>query len=102
MKNIAPWLKFTVFNFFIVAVLGVLMRYKIAFSLPFLDQKHLQEAHSHFAFYGWITSCIYLLIAFTLKQKHAEIPIEKYKWLNGVNLIASFGMLGSFLYGGYY
>ena len=53
--NKAYWLKFSVFNFCIVALIGVLMRYKIAYSLPFLDQKFLQHGHSHFAFYGWIT-----------------------------------------------
>jgi hypothetical protein len=42
MKNQAFLLKFSVFSFVIVAILGVLMRYKIAFSLPFVEQKHLQ------------------------------------------------------------
>ena len=55
-------LKITIFNLFIVSLLGVLMRYKIAFYLPLVDQKHLQEAHSHFAFYGWVTSAIYFFI----------------------------------------
>ncbi len=49
-ENQAFLLKFSVFSFVIVAILGVLMRYKIAFSLPFVEQKHLQEAHSHLLF----------------------------------------------------
>jgi hypothetical protein len=95
-------LKFSVFNLVIVAVLGVLMRYKIAFSFPFLEQKYLQESHSHFAFYGWITSCIYILIVRYLQKILPDIKPKKYQILIFVNLIASFGMLGSFMYAGYF
>ena len=42
--NKAYWLKFSVFNFCIVALIGVLMRYKIAYSLPFLDQNFCSMA----------------------------------------------------------
>lgn len=96
------WLKFSVFNFLIVALLGVTMRYKILYSMPFLDQKHLQEAHSHFAFYGWITNVIYVLILNYMHQINAQIDLKKYEKLIVVNLIASFTMLGAFLYGGYF
>jgi len=96
------WLKFSVFNFLIVALLGVTMRYKILYSMPFLDQKHLQEAHSHFAFYGWITNVIYVLILNYLHKINAQIDLKKYEKLIVVNLIASFTMLGAFLYGGYF
>lgn len=96
------WLKFSVFNFLIVALLGVTMRYKILFSMPFLDQKHLQEAHSHFAFYGWITNVIYVLILNYMHKINAQIDLKKYEKLIVVNLIASFTMLGAFLYGGYF
>ncbi|QOR74064.1 hypothetical protein IMZ16_01040 [Cruoricaptor ignavus] len=102
MKNLAFWLKFSVFNLFLVAVLGVLMRYKIAFSLPWLDQKFLQETHSHFAFYGWITACIYVLIVRYLQRTQPNLPTEKYKFLLVVNMITSFGMLVTFLYNGYF
>ena len=96
------WLRFSVFNFFLVAILGVIMRYKIVYSFPFLDQKHLQEAHSHFAFYGWITNVIYVLIVNYLSKTASEIKLKKYEGLIIVNLIASFAMLGTFMYGGYF
>ncbi len=96
------WLKFSVFNFFIVAVLGVIMRYKIMFALPFVDQKHLQEAHSHFAFYGWITNALYVLIVIYLGKINANINLKKYQGLIIVNLVASFAMLFAFIYGGYF
>jgi hypothetical protein len=37
------WLKIALFNLFFVAVLGLLMRYKIGFEFPFLNQKNLQH-----------------------------------------------------------
>lgn len=96
------WLKFSVFNLFIVALLGVMMRYKIAYSLPWLDQKNVQEAHSHFAFYGWITTVIYVLIMRYLQEILPKISIKKYENIVISNLIASFGMLAAFIYGGYF
>ncbi len=95
------WLKFSVFNLFIVALLGVLMRYKIAFSFPWLDQKNVQEAHSHFAFYGWITTCIYVLIIRYLQRVLPNVEIRKYIFLVIANVGASFGMLAAFLATGY-
>ena len=102
MKNINFWLRFSVLNFLIVAVLGVLMRYKIAYSLPIVDQKHVQEAHSHFAFYGWITQIIYVLIIRYLHGILSEQQLKKYHTLLVINAIAAFVMIPSFIYNGYY
>ena len=95
-------LKITVFNLLIVSFLGVIMRYKIAFYFPFLEQKHLQEAHSHFAFYGWITNAIYLFIYKILKQTISKKKLTSFYNTIIINLFASYGMLFSFLYSGYY
>lgn len=102
MKNLTFGLRFSVFNLLIVSILGTLMRYKIAFSFPYLEQKHLQESHSHFAFYGWITSCIYILILRYLQKVSPAVNSKKYYRLIAFNLFASFGMLTSFIYGGYF
>ncbi len=96
------WLKFSVFNFFLVALLGVIMRYKILYSFPFLDQKHLQDAHSHFAFYGWITNVLYVLIMHYISKVNPLVKLRKYEYLIVINLAASFAMLGTFIYGGYF
>ena len=95
-------LKITVFNLLIVSFLGVIMRYKIAFYFPFLEQKHLQEAHSHFAFYGWISSAIYLFIHQILLEKMGKEKCSGFYNAIIINLFASYGMLFSFLYGGYF
>lgn len=100
-KKIAFGLKFSVFNLAIVALLGTLMRYKIAYSFPFIDQKHMQESHSHFAFYGWITACIYILVIKYLNEKRPDVSIQKYGNLFLANFVAAYGMLFSFVMGGY-
>lgn len=102
MKNITFWLRFSVLNFLLVSVLGVLMRYKIAFSLPIVDQKHVQEAHSHFAFYGWITQIIYVLIIRYLVGILPERQLKKYQILLVINAVSAFIMIPSFVYSGYY
>lgn len=102
MKNITFWLRFSVLNFLLVSVLGVLMRYKIAFSLPIVDQKHVQEAHSHFAFYGWITQIIYVFIIKYLAEILPEKQLKKYYILLVINAVSAFVMIPSFIYSGYY
>ncbi len=102
MKNIGIWIKICLFNFLIVSVLGVMMRYNLAFSLPGFSQKFMQESHSHFAFYGWVSASIYLFVADFLKSRYPHISLRKYQILMVFNQVGSFGMLFSFLYGGYY
>ena len=102
MKTISFWLKFSILNLFLVSFLGVLMRYKIAFSFPILDQKHAQEAHSHFAFYGWVTTVIYAFLLQYLLKNDPQIKSSKYYYLIIANVFSAFGMMFSFLYGGYF
>ena len=97
------WIRFSIFNLMLVALLGLLMRYKILFEFPLLDQKSLQHSHSHFAFAGWVTHTLMtLLIAFL--QKHDtlnKIAFKKYNLVLIGNLICSYVMLISFIMQGY-
>ncbi|WP_419867980.1 hypothetical protein [Chryseobacterium sp. CT-SW4] len=102
MKYFKYWLSLCLFNFFLVALLGTMMRYNIAFSLPGFNHKFMQESHSHFAFYGWASACIYLFVTNYLVRKSPQINIRKYQWMMIFNQAGSYGMLFSFLYGGYY
>ncbi|HRG17843.1 MAG TPA: hypothetical protein PLP39_02020 [Flavobacterium lutivivi] len=98
------WLKFSLINLLIVAFIGLLMRYKIGFEFPYLDQKHLQHSHSHFAFSGWIThSLMTLMIGFLEKRaKNLENRLtEKYNKILTANLICAYGMLVFFIIQGY-
>lgn len=101
-KKIAFGLKIALFNFVVLALLGSLMRYKMGFDFPYFIQKNLIDAHSHFAFYGWIAMAIYFLIVNDLKSKLPMQKYNKYFWVAGINLFASYGMLAAFTYKDYY
>jgi hypothetical protein len=99
--NIKFWLKLSLINLLIVASLGVLMRYKIGFDFPYFSQKNIQHAHSHFAFSGWITHSLYVLMLYFIIKKIPQLTTKKYKKIIIANLICSYGMLFSFSYQGY-
>lgn len=95
------WLKFSIVNLFLVALLGMLMRYKIGYDFPFLVQKHLLHSHSHFAFAGWISHTLMVLMVYFLKNKTTTIALPKYTGLIVANLVCSYGMLVFFIIQGY-
>lgn len=95
------WLNISIFNLSIVALLGVLMRYKIGFEFPFFDQKHIQHAHSHFAFTGWITHTLFVFMLLFLNEQKPILLLNKYKPILVGNLICAYGMLISFSIQGY-
>ena len=99
--NIKFWLKISLINLCIVAALGVLMRYKIGFEFPYLDQKHLQHSHSHFAFTGWLGHTLMALMVYFIQTKFTDFKGNKYKKIIIANLICSYGMLISFIIEGY-
>lgn len=95
------WLKFSIVNLFLVALLGVLMRYKIGFDFPFFVQKHLLHSHSHFAFAGWVSHTLMVLMVFYLKNKATVFAAGRYRNLIVANLVCSYGMLVFFIIQGY-
>ncbi|WP_051385092.1 hypothetical protein [Flavobacterium enshiense] len=100
------WLKISLINLLIVASVGLLMRYKIGFEFPHFDQKSLQHSHSHFAFAGWISHTLtVLMIAFLEKRTRntdkETLSFSKYNKIIISNLFCSYGMLISFIYQGY-
>ncbi len=100
-KFLNKWLTVSLLNLLIVACLGVLLRYKIAFSLPFIEQKHVLHSHSNFAFSGWITQTLMVLLVHYLGLHKGEIVIKRYRWLLYANLVAAYGMLVCFMIQGY-
>jgi hypothetical protein len=97
-KNI--WLGIALVNLCIVAFLGMMLRSKILFSIPFIDFKNLLHTHSHFAFGGWITLAVMSLMVYEiLPGLYSSLKI--YKWLLGGVLLNALGMLLSFPFQGY-
>jgi len=95
------WLTISFFNFLLVASLGVIMRYKITFYLPFIQQKYVLHSHSNFAFTGWVTQTIMVLLVHNLSLKYGEWILKKYVRILYANLITSYGLLISFFIQGY-
>ena len=62
MKNKNFWISLSLLNLCIVALLGVILRSKALFELPGIDYNHLLNAHSHFAFGGWVTLTLMVLM----------------------------------------
>ena len=102
MNNfLRKWITISFFNLLIVASQGVVLRYKIEFYLPFVDQKYLLHSHSHFAFYGWITQTLMVLMIYYLSLKKGEQVYKKYNRLLFANLFTAYGMFISFIIQGY-
>src|SRR5450432_3712618 len=98
---IQKWIRIAFINLVIVASLGVIMRYKIAYYLPIIEQANFLQAHSHFAFSGWATQILMVLMwAFLYNYLPAD-SLRKYKWLLIANLVSAYGMLASFIGEGY-
>ncbi|MCB0697572.1 MAG: hypothetical protein KDC07_09425 [Chitinophagaceae bacterium] len=94
------WIGIALVNLSIVAFLGLTLRSKIIFSIPFIDYKHVLHAHSHYAFAGWVTLAISCLMILELLPEKARSH-TKYKWILGAMTIFSVGMLVSFPLQGY-
>jgi hypothetical protein len=95
------WLKLSLFSLLIVATIGVVLRYKIVFALPFINQKHLLHSHSHFAFSGWVSQTLMVLMVGYLSQTTLQNAYKKYNPILIANLVAAYAMLIAFALQGY-
>jgi hypothetical protein len=66
MKSKRLWLSISLFNFWVVTLLGVLLRTKSVFSLPGIDYNQLLNTHSRFALGAWVTLVLVVLMTFAL------------------------------------
>jgi hypothetical protein len=98
---LSKWLSISFLNLLLVAFLGFILRYKIAFYLTLFNQKYILHSHSHFAFSGWITQSLMVLLIYYLSLKIGEQVFKKYRLLLYANLICSYGMLITFIIQGY-
>ena len=93
-------LRIALLNLLIVALLGCVLRYKIAYSFPIVNQKFILESHSHFAFTGWVTHALMVLLAMLL-YRYAPERAAKLRWVIIFNLITAYSMLIAFALSGY-
>lgn len=94
------WMLLSLLNFLLVAFIGMLLRYKVAFSLPAVNYKYLLHAHSHFAFSGWITTALFTALVYILSRSGVAIG-RVYNYMFWLLQVSGFGMLLSFPFQGY-
>lgn len=99
-NRVQCWSKWALLNLVLVAVAGVLIRYKTLFPLPAIHYKNLLHGHSHFAFAGWVSTALYVAILSLLIKKGFR-PGTIYLKLFIFLQISSFGMLLTFPIQGY-
>lgn len=99
--NYYKWIRISFINFFIVSAVGVILRYKIIFPLPFVNQKFLLNGHSHFAFAGWVSQILMVLIVQYIQEEKKELNARRYNFILWANFITAYGMLLSFPFMGY-
>jgi hypothetical protein len=100
MTNKNKWIDISVLNLFIVGLLGILLRSKIVFALPFINYNHLLEGHSHFTLGGWATLVIMVMMVYELLPAASNKKIV-YQWLLGGIVLGAWGMLIAFILEGY-
>jgi hypothetical protein len=97
-KNL--WITLCIANLMIVALLGVILRAKQLFPIPFIDYKNLLSGHSHFAFGGWITLALMVLLIDRLLTPEQQ-QRKYYQYILAGIQVSSCGMLLSFPFQGY-
>lgn len=95
------WIKISLINLLVVALLGLLMRYKIGFDFPYFLQKNILHAHSHFALYGWISLIVMSLMVKEMSLSFGNRWYQSFNLLLSLQLVSAYGMLFSFFAQGY-
>ncbi len=72
MKTKNFWISLSLLNLCVVTILGVILRSKALFELPSIDYNHLLTAHSHFAFGGWVTLALMVLMVNAFLTEHQK------------------------------
>ena len=100
--TVRQWMVLALANLALVAVLGLTMRLKVLLPLPAVNQKFLLHAHSHFAFSGWVSHALMVLVtAWIFNRQPHEKPPRRYQLTFLLNLLAAYGMLIGFFFQGY-
>ncbi len=96
---IRSWLRISLLNFLIAAVMGLVLRYAFVVELSWVNFRYLLHGHSHVAMLGWLYLALFSLIvhSFLPKDKQQTRFLTRLFWLTQVSVI---GMAVAFpLYG---
>ena len=89
------------FNFFIVSVVGLLLRAYPLYSVPIVSFKNVLHAHSHFAFGGWVMPALLAMLLKYFPEITATLSTRHIRNIWVMMLVSSYGMLMSFPFQGY-
>jgi hypothetical protein len=89
------WIDLSILNLLVVGLLGIVLRSKIVFPLPFINYNHLLDGHSHFTFDGWVTLVLMVLMVHELLPA-AWNKNRQYQWLFGAIALSAWGILIAF------
>jgi hypothetical protein len=95
------WYRIALFNLLLVSSVGLLLRFKMAASLPWVNHKYFLHGHSHFAFSGWVSLVLMTAIIQQIYQHNTDKPTSTFRGLLWLQLITAYGMLISFPFQGY-
>ena len=93
--------KTAVFNFFIVSLVGVMLRAYPIYSISFPSFKNLLHAHSHFAFGGWVMPALLAMLLKYFPEVAQLLPVRHLRNICLLMFMSSYGMLISFPFQGY-
>lgn len=94
------WVFIALVNFFIAAVMGLILRAAWVWELEWLDYRNMMHAHSHVAMLGWVFLILYAFFVdyFVSPGKRGS---KSYVWLFWFTQITVIGMMISFPLQGY-
>ncbi|UKJ08930.1 hypothetical protein [Solitalea lacus] len=101
LLNLKKYFRLALFNFFILSIVGLLLRWLMINPINGLNYQYILHAHSHFAFSGWAFMALVLILS------HSFLPSELFEKRSFKNLIrltafTAYGMLLSFPFKGYF
>ena len=94
------WYKIALFNLVVLALLELLLRYKINFPLKAFRQENLLHAHSHFAFNGWVGFLLQLIILGEFTGDYKRSPRFWDRFFLASTML-NYAMIASFAASGY-
>lgn len=94
------WLKIALFNFFVAACIGVLLRYAFVEEISWIKYRNLLHGHSHVAMLGWLYLGLIALLIHQFLPKE-QINVKAYSRLFWLTQLSVAGMLVSFPIQGY-
>jgi hypothetical protein len=94
-------LKFSLFNFFVLAASGLLLRGMFLFEVFPLPFRNVLHGHSHFAFGGWVTPVLLWMIMTSFRELTGRIAFVHWRNICFMLMLSAYGMLVAFPLQGY-